>query len=108
MMIGAIQQQIDEVAITGKSVVAFEREWRRLEGYVRHAAKLLAREHDDREELIQEAMFALSQEDPSRIDFLNRRQVSAVKRILFNRMLQVRREWRYVTACSKAASDTSS
>ena len=54
---------------------------------VRQVAKLLSDDPTERAELIQEAMVALWQEDPTRFNFRNGADVSQIKKILRDRMV---------------------
>ena len=80
-----------ESGATGEVTEAYARIWRRLGPFVTLGARSLARDRNEREELIQEARVKLWEIGSSRCDITDRGDVRVIQRILMNHMRKVAR-----------------
>ena len=77
------------VSITAESMLLFSVVWPTFEPAVEALAYAITPDRDDREDLVQEAMITLWKSNPSCYDFMDRRDIAYVKRMLINRMIDV-------------------
>ena len=76
-------------AVTAEAALLFEVVWPMFRKTVIAVAWWLARDPDDREELVHEAKLALWDADPGKYDLLNPDAEAYVRRILVNHMIDV-------------------
>ena len=75
---------------TGDSNDAIGRAWAMMEDSLRYTAERLTEDSDEQEDLLQEALIQLWITDPTRFDLGVVEERSYLKRMLVNRMWQVR------------------
>ena len=74
------------VPVTTEARLLFNLAWPLFESRIERYAWRLSDEHDEREDLVQEAMITLWKCDPSAFDFLDPDDVGYLRRAMLNRM----------------------
>ena len=81
--------RLEGLPITAEGILAFGTVWPELAPSIKRFARLITPDRDHQDDLIQEAMIALWNADPTRYDFRDRADVAYVRRVLINRMWDV-------------------